>query len=70
MNHILYRGYYYDGSYNDTESDTNCYYLQSRYYDSEVGRFINADDISVLGIESVRWFTNGRNYFKEWWLGK
>lgn len=29
------------------------YYLQSRYYDSEVGRFINADDVSVLGIKDV-----------------
>ena len=38
LNHVLYRGYYYDGSYTDTESDTNLYYLQSRYYDAEVGR--------------------------------
>lgn len=53
LNHVLYRGYYYDGSYTDTESDTNLYYLQSRYYDSEVGRFINADDVSVLGIKDI-----------------
>ena len=52
LNHVLYRGYYYDGSFTDTESDTNLYYLQSRYYDAEVGRFINADDVSVLEIES------------------
>ena len=38
LNHVLYRGYYYDGSCTDTESDTNLYYLQSRYYDAEVGR--------------------------------
>ena len=25
------------------------YYLQSRYYDPEIGRFINADDASLLG---------------------
>ena len=31
-----YRGYIYDW-------DTGFYYLQSRYYDPEVGRFINAD---------------------------
>ncbi len=31
-----YRGYIYD-------SETNLYYLQSRYYDPEVGRFISAD---------------------------
>lgn len=24
------------------------YYLQSRYYDSKIGRFINADDLNVL----------------------
>ena len=51
LNHVLYRGYYYDGSCTDTESDTNLYYLQSRYYDAEVGRFINADDVSVLSVE-------------------
>lgn len=38
LNHVLYRGYYYDGSCTDTESDTNLYYLQSRCYDAEVGR--------------------------------
>lgn len=51
LNHVLYRGYYYDGSCNDTENDTNLYYLQSRYYDSKVGRFINADDVEVFEIK-------------------
>ena len=41
LNSIRYRGYYYD-------TDTGMYYLQSRYYDPEVRRFINADDVSVL----------------------
>lgn len=41
MNSLRYRGYYYD-------TDTEMYYLQSRYYDPEVRRFINADDVSVL----------------------
>ena len=50
LNHVLYRGYYYDGSCTDTESDTNLYYLQSRYYDAEVGRFINADDVKYLDV--------------------
>ena len=50
LNHVLYRGYYYDGSCTDTESDTNLYYLQSRYYDAEVGRFINADDVSIFDV--------------------
>ena len=36
-----YRGYYYD-------ADTGFYYLQSRYYDPEIGRFINADDVNYL----------------------
>ena len=35
-NPIRYRGYYYD-------TDTGFYYLQSRYYDPEIKRFINAD---------------------------
>lgn len=30
-------------------AETNLYYLQSRYYDPETGRFINADDIFMLG---------------------
>lgn len=41
LNSLRYRGYYYD-------TDTKMYYLQSRYYDSEVRRFINADDVSIL----------------------
>ena len=35
-NPFRYRGYYYD-------SESGLYYLNSRYYDPEVGRFINAD---------------------------
>jgi RHS repeat-associated protein len=35
-NPIRYRGYYYD-------TDTGFYYLQSRYYDPVVKRFINAN---------------------------
>ena len=35
-----YRGYYYD-------SETGLYYLQSRYYDPETGRFINADSLAL-----------------------
>ena len=34
---------------NDNES--SLYYLQSRYYDPEIGRFINADDIDYLGAD-------------------
>ena len=35
-NHITYRSYYYD-------TDLGMYYLQSRYYDAKICRFINAD---------------------------
>ncbi|MBQ9847452.1 MAG: RHS repeat-associated core domain-containing protein, partial [Clostridia bacterium] len=38
INPIRYRGYYYD-------TDTGYYYLNSRYYDPAVGRFLNADGI-------------------------
>ena len=41
-NPFRYRGYYYD-------TETGLYYLNSRYYDPEVGRFINADNINLLG---------------------
>lgn len=36
QNPIRYRGYYYD-------NETGYYYLQSRYYDSNICRFINTD---------------------------
>ena len=36
VNPIRYRSYYYDG-------ETGFYYLQSRYYDPAIRRFINAD---------------------------
>ena len=38
LNPFRYRGYYYD-------TETKLYYLKSRYYDPEVGRFISADTI-------------------------
>ena len=37
-NPFRYRGYYWD-------KELNLYYLQTRYYDPETGRFINADGI-------------------------
>ena len=46
LNHITYRGYYKD-------NESGFYYLQSRYYDSETGRFINADDVKILGIKDT-----------------
>ncbi len=41
-NPFRYRGYYYD-------SELGFYYLNSRYYDSAVGRFINADTLVSTG---------------------
>ena len=42
VNPLRYRGYYYD-------SETGFYYVSSRYYDPEVGRWINADD-AIAGV--------------------
>ena len=41
---MRYRGYFWC-------TTTGFYYLQSRYYDPFIGRFINADDMRVLGVE-------------------
>ena len=41
-NPIRYRGYYYD-------AETGFYYVSSRYYDPEIGRFINADGYVSTG---------------------
>lgn len=54
QNPIRYRGYYYD-------NETGYYYLQSRYYDSNICRFINSDiaEISHMAKE----FSVGTNLF-------
>ena len=42
-NPLRYRGYVYD-------QESGLYYLQSRYYNPEIGRFINADNqIAEIG---------------------
>ena len=41
-NPFRYRGYYYD-------TESGFYYLQSRYYDPEICRFINADNYASTG---------------------
>lgn len=46
INSIRYRGYYWDKEF-------NLYYLQSRYYDPTLGRFVSADGISYLDPESI-----------------
>ena len=42
VNPLRYRGYYYD-------NETGFYYLQSRYYDPQNRRFINADSYASTG---------------------
>lgn len=49
LNPFRYRGYYYD-------TETGFYYLQSRYYDPVVRRFLNADGILNAGILSSNLF--------------
>ena len=42
VNPLRYRGYYYD-------AETGLYYLQSRYYDPALKRFLNADGLASTG---------------------
>ncbi len=42
LNPFRYRGYCYD-------TETGLYYLQSRYYDPQTGRFLNSDDVNYIG---------------------
>ena len=41
VNPFRYRGYYYD-------AEIGMYYLQSRYYDPAVGRFVTSDDPTII----------------------
>ena len=43
LNPLTYRGYVYD-------RETGLYYIQSRCYNPQIGRFINADDVDLLGV--------------------
>ena len=52
INPFRYRGYYYD-------TETELYFLKTRYYDPEVGRFISADSIEYLDPETI----NGLNLY-------
>ena len=57
INPLRYRGYYYD-------TETGFYYLQSRYYDPEIGRFINADSYAstdIVGLLSTNMFSYCEN---------
>ena len=46
LNPFRYRGYYYD-------SETDLYFLQTRYYDPVVGRFISRDSIEYADPETI-----------------
>ena len=46
LNPFRYRGYYYD-------TETGLYFLQTRYYDPEVGRFLNRDSASYADPETI-----------------
>ena len=52
LNPFRYRGYYYD-------SDTKLYYLKTRYYDPETGRFISQDGVEYLDPDTI----NGLNLY-------
>ena len=52
INPFRYRGYYYD-------TETGLYYLNARYYDPEIGRFISPDSIAYLFPETI----NGLNVY-------
>ena len=52
LNPFRYRGYYYD-------TETGLYYLQTRYYDPELGRFISQDSIEYADPETI----NGLNLY-------
>lgn len=51
-NVFLYKGYIYDG-------ECSMYWLSSRFYVSELGRFLIPDDIEYLDSESI----NGLNLY-------
>ena len=52
INPFRYRGYYYD-------TETELYFLKTRYYDPEIGRFMTIDGIEYLAPETV----NGLNLY-------
>ena len=51
-NHFRYKGYYYD-------TETNLYFLKTRYYSPELCRFISPDSVNYLDPDSI----NGLNLY-------
>ncbi len=77
LNPFRYRGYYYD-------TETGLYFLKTRYYDPEVGRFITIDDLSYLDPDTInginlyaycgnnpvmRTDSNGSSWWSDFWDG-
>ena len=68
-NPIRYRGYFYD-------NETGLYYVSSRYYDPEIGRFINADgqiNDDILGTNLFAYcgnnpITRADDTGRGWWV--
>jgi len=72
INPYTYRGYRYD-------NETALYYLNSRYYDANIGRFINADGLlgqkgNILGHNMYAYtqnnpvmYTDSTGYAPNWW---
>lgn len=54
LNAIRYRGYYYD-------TETGLYYMTTRYYDPQTGRFISSDRIDIL--DESQYMINGLNLY-------
>ncbi len=52
LNPFRYRGYYYD-------TETDMYFLKTRYYDPEIGRFISQDGVEYLDPDTI----NGLNLY-------
>ena len=54
-NPYRYRSYYFD-------TETSWYYLNSRYYDSSIGRFITMDEVEYLGVTGTIFSCNLYSY--------
>ena len=52
LNPFRYRGYYFD-------RETGLYFLQTRYYDPEIGRFLNRDSVAYADPQTI----NGLNLY-------
>ncbi|MBE6788053.1 MAG: hypothetical protein E7539_00110 [Ruminococcaceae bacterium] len=51
INPFRYRGYYYD-------VETGLYYVSSRYYNPEIGRFLNSDETSYIYADGINYGVN------------